>query len=624
MHEETSYVSLLIVIALAAIVPVVTTQIRKVRIPVVVGEILAGMIVGRSGFNLVGEDPWLEMLSTLGFAYLMFLSGLEVDFDAVIDQVATMTGPLRERLRSPLVIALLSFALTLFIALAFALGLQSAGRVQDALLMALILSTTSLGLVVPILKERGELRTPYGQTLLLASLVADFATMLLISIYVIFHTSGLTLEMLLVLVLLGAFVSFYRLLLRAQRHPPLEQLFFRVSNAASHMPVRAAFAIGLAFIALAEQLGVEAILGAFLGGALIALLSREDESPLRHQLDAMGYNFFIPMFFIMVGVRFDLPALLSSPETLLLAPILLAIAYAIKLVSGLVFSLNYDWRKTVGAGLLLSSRLSLIIAAAAIGMDLGAITEGVNADIILLAIITCTASPLLFNRLVPAVDTTPEAPLVVVGGHQGALTLAERLAKEHESVILAVPAKESVKLPDPADFQVVQLPEISQEALRRAGLGYAKALVALCEEEGRNLRLSQIASAALRIPNVVAQVNDPANMDAYIATGATPVSFPEAQVTVLENLASNPNVFRLLTHSAPNQRVVELAVESPHMDGSALHGLPLPDKASIMVIQRDGRYIAPRGDTRLALGDVVTVLAAPDDIDQVCRLFTCG
>ncbi len=622
MHEETSYVSLLIVVALAAIVPVFTTQIRKVRIPVVVGEILAGMIIGRSGFNLVGEDPWLEMLSTLGFAYLMFLSGLEVDFDAVIDQVATITGTLRERLRSPLVIALLSFALTLTIALAFAYALQAAGWVQDSLLMALILSTTSLGLVVPILKERGELRTPYGQTLLLASLVADFATMLLISIYVIFHTSGLTLEMLLVLVLLGAFLTVYRILLRAQRHPPLEQLFVRVSDAASHMPVRAAFAIGLAFIALAEQLGVEAILGAFLGGALIALLSREDDSRLRHELDALGYNFFIPMFFIMVGVRFDLPALLSSPETLLLAPILLAIAFAIKLVSGLVFRLNYDWRKTVGAGLLLSSRLSLIIAAAAIGIELGAISEGVNANIILLAIITCTASPLLFNRLVPAAELAASHPLVVVGENSGAFALAERLARYHETVILALPNGSS-SVPTGVDYQVVHLGEITQEAMREAGLGAAKTLVALCGQDSLNLRLCQIAAGVLRIPNVVAQVNDTVNLDAYASAGATPVSFPDAQVTVLENLASNPNVFRLLTHSDPGQDVVELTVESPHLDGAALHGLPLPDRASIMVIERDGRYIAPRGDTRLTVGDMVTVLAAPEDMDEVCKLFAC-
>ena len=182
MHEETSFVSLLIVVALAALVPVITTQMRRLSVPVVVGEIIAGIIVGTSGLKLVGEDPWLEMLSTLGFAYLMFLSGLEVDFDAVIEQVTEMKASWKERLRSPLLLAVSSFFLTLALAFLASLGLQAGGLVEDPILMALILSTTSLGLVVPILKERGELRSHYGQTLLLASLVADFATMLLLSL----------------------------------------------------------------------------------------------------------------------------------------------------------------------------------------------------------------------------------------------------------------------------------------------------------------------------------------------------------------------------------------------------------------------------------------------------------
>jgi Kef-type K+ transport system membrane component KefB/Trk K+ transport system NAD-binding subunit len=622
LHQETSFVSLLIVVSLAALVPFLTTQFRRIHIPVVVGEIVVGMIIGRSGFDLIGEDPWLEMLSTLGFAYLMFLSGLEVDFDAVIKQAEQLTGSWRDRMRSPILLAVAGFALTLTVAFLFSLALQAAGWVRDAVLMGLILTTTSLGLVVPVLKERGELRTPYGQTLLLASLTADFATMFLISIYVIFHTSGLTLEMLVILVLLGAFISVYRLLRTLQRHPPLERLFERVTEAASHMPARAAFAIGLAFIALAEQIGVEAILGAFLGGALIALLSGGDDSELREQLDVMGYSFFIPLFFIMVGVRFDLGAILASGETLLLAPVLLVLAYLIKLIPSLLFRLAYDWRRTLGAGVMLSSRLSLIIAAAAIGLDLEAISAGVNSDVILLAIITCTVSPLLYNRLVPAPAAEGPRPIAVVGDDGRAYALAARLAMHTDPVILAL--TDGQQLEPPSGVQLVRLEEVSQEALRAAGLGGAKTLVALRGDDETNLLLCQLATATFRIPNVIAQVNDMANTDAYAAVGAHPVDPVEAHVTVLENMAHAPNIYRLLTDSAPGQNIRELTMRNASLHDVPIHELRLPGRARIMVVRRNGQFIVPRGDIRLSAGDVLTVLASQEEMDAVCQLIACG
>jgi Kef-type K+ transport system membrane component KefB/Trk K+ transport system NAD-binding subunit len=622
LHQETSFVSLLIVVSLAALVPFLTAQFRQIRIPVVVGEIAVGMIIGRSGLNLIGEDPWLEMLSTLGFAYLMFLSGLEVDFDAVVKQAGQLAGSWRDRLRSPILLALVGFALTLTVALLFSLALRAAGWVRDPVLMGLILSTTSLGLVVPVLKERGELRSPYGQTLLLASLAADFATMFLISVYVIFHTSGLTLEMLVILILLGAFISVYRLLRALQRHPPLERLFERAAQAASHMPVRAAFAIGLAFIALAEQIGVEAILGAFLGGALIALLSGDDDRQLREQLDVMGYSFFIPLFFIMVGVRFDLGAILASGETLLLAPVLLVVAYLIKLVPALLFRLAYDWRHTLGAGVMLSSRLSLIIAAAAIGLDLGAISAGVNSDVILLAIITCTASPLLYGRLVPAPAAEGPRSIAVVGDDGRAYALAARLATHTDPVILAL--ADSGQLEPPAGVELVALPEISQEALRETGLGDAKTLVALRGDDETNLRLCQLATATFRIPNVIAQVNDMANADAYAAMGAHPVHPVEAHVTVLENMAHAPNIYRLLADSVPGQNIRELTMRNASLHDMPIHELRLPGRARIMVIRRNGQFIVPRGDIRLLTGDVLTVLASQEEMDGVCQLIACS
>jgi Kef-type K+ transport system membrane component KefB len=154
MEHEANFVPLLVVILLAVLAPILTSRIKRVRIPTVVGEIIAGIIVGQSVLGLVGPDEILEILSLLGFAFLMFLSGLEVDFDALMPRPGVVSGSWRERLANPLYLGMLTFALTLLLALLFAWGLRALDAADDPWLMALILSTTSLGLVVPVLKER--------------------------------------------------------------------------------------------------------------------------------------------------------------------------------------------------------------------------------------------------------------------------------------------------------------------------------------------------------------------------------------------------------------------------------------------------------------------------------------
>jgi Trk K+ transport system NAD-binding subunit len=145
----------------------------------------------------------------------------------------------------------------------------------------------------------------------------------------------------------------------------------------------------------------------------------------------------------------------------------------------------------------------------------------------------------------------------------------------------------------------------------------------LLSNDADNLRACQIAASSFRVPHIVAQVNEPGNTEAYTAAGAQPVSIPEAHITVLENLVQTPNVFRLLSHTSPNQEVIELEIGNPAIHDMPIHALRLPGRAVLMVIQRNGHFIPPRGDTPLELGDVVTVLASPEEVDEVCELLAC-
>jgi len=344
MHADFPALSLLLITGLAAFVPLLIRRLRRLHLPIVVGEILAGIIVGQSGLNLIESGPELDFLAEFGFAYLMFLSGLEIEFSLL--RSSPQSESQHRRLDNPLSLGLATLAITMGAGLLASQGLAQLGLVQNPLMMALIFSTTSLGIVVPVLKEHGLTGTRYGQTLLVSALVADFITLLLITVVAAASSRGLTLHPLLVLFLLAAFAATAWLSQRVADLPGLHRVLEELSHATAQIRVRGALALMVAFIALADWLGTEVILGSFLAGAVISLLSEREGSYLHLKLDAIGFGFFIPIFFITVGMRFDLPALLSSSQALLLVPSLLGAAYAVKLLAATLYRLHFSWRRT--------------------------------------------------------------------------------------------------------------------------------------------------------------------------------------------------------------------------------------------------------------------------------------
>lgn len=433
MDPRIEFLPLLLLLFLAFLVPPLLSRFRW--LPVVVGEIVVGMIVGRSGFDIVRPHATLEFLAEIGLAILMFLSGLEIDFTLISSR-----GPGRRR-PGPLALAGLSFVLTVVLAGAFSSELLARGLANDALMVGLILSTTSLGVVLPVLKERGLSAGPFGQTLLLAALLADFVTMLLITVYVTLKAKGVTLDILLVGLLFVAALVVWRVGRAVLAKSPVDLSFDEVLPVSSKTRLHASIALLLAFVILAGLLGAEMILGAFLAGAVLSLLSGPRQRQLRESLDAIGFGFFIPVFFLMVGVRFDLPALLGSRRTWVLAPVLLLAAYLIKVLPALLFRLRYSWKESLAGGILLSSRLSLIIAASGIGLRLGVIDEPTNAAFILIAAVTATASPVLFNSLMPEERTRHGSAIGIVGVNDFSLQTARELAAQKEKVLFVEAAQ---------------------------------------------------------------------------------------------------------------------------------------------------------------------------------------
>lgn len=609
--NDISFVPLLVVIALSFVVPVALSPVRRLGIPVVVGEIAAGMLVGQSGLHLVSEDFVLKVLSVFGFAYLMFLSGLEIDFSGLTPRQGLRASKAGARLRrNPFAIGGAAFGVTALCSLGVGFYLTGTGLVEQPWLMALILSTTSLGVVAPVLKERGLLADSFGQTLLVAALIADFVTIVLVSGYAMLRV-GATVDLLLILVLLVAFVVAYRLAERARSNLPAQRLMQALSTATSQIRVRGSMALALVFIALAESLGIENILGAFLAGVIVSLLSGSESSVLREKLDAIGYGFFIPIFFIMVGVKFDLPALLSSNSPWATIGVLVIAAFGVKLAGTLVFRLAFGWRETLAASTLLSARLSLIIAVSAIGVEIGAISPALNAAIILVAIISCLISPIAFSRLVPR-RYQEARRILVIGDERDGATLARRLERtgRNACAVTDLPADEQGRPASRARLS---------EYLRSAGIDQTRTVIAMADNDEDNLQICRVARDVHAVRRVLSWVRDPAFNNRFRAAGVRIVNPAYAKLLLLEGMALDTGQVDGGVHEDANHDIRLVKLQNSSLADRAIRYLSLPEGTRVLRIERRGAILEAEPSTVLRVNDTLTVAGVREDVDGVVR-----
>jgi Kef-type K+ transport system membrane component KefB/Trk K+ transport system NAD-binding subunit len=624
-ETSSSFLPLLLVVTLAFAVPLVLSRLRFLKLPILVGEILAGIAVGRSGLGLVTHtDPTLLLLSEFGFVFLMFLAGLEIDFSALRVSRSQVRG-LRSLMNGPIFLGLISFLATLLLTLPVDIWLQRMNLVKDPFMMALILSTTSLGVVMPVLKEQNLTSGRYGQTMLIAALIADFATMLLITVDVAVVSHGLTLDILLISFLFVVFFLVYRLgILSFEQVGVVRHTLEELSHTTARIKIRGAFAMMLFFVALSEALGVEIVLGAFMAGAMLALLSNAQDVDAAHQLEAIGFGFFIPIFFIMVGVQFNLDALLRSRESLLLLPILLSAAVIVKMAPALLFRTSFGWRETVGAGVLLSSRLSLIIAASAIGLRLGTVSESLNAAVILVAIVSVTLAPPIFQRIMPRKEQEDRPPILVFGAGSLGLLVAEQLGLHHEQVILVDSDEDRLararQHASPNVTYILARPEAYDTQLATC-LDRATTAVVTHSDTTLNRQICELLHTRYGIDHIVALVNDAGEVASFERLNIRVVNPALDQAALLVLLARNPSAYELLTRPQEDKEVLEVEVRTQTIAGRRLRSLPLPGDVLVLALRRGGEFLVPRGNTALEIGDRVTLAGSLGHLDDARRLF---
>ncbi|MGG3469846.1 monovalent cation:proton antiporter family protein [Neobacillus pocheonensis] len=611
MEQHLSVISLLVVVTMAFLTPIMLHRFKLNFIPVVVAEIIMGLIIGKSGFDLVHEDVWLSTLKTLGFIFLMFLSGLEIDFTAFSGGNKRETLPNGKKEPNSFVVSSLIF-LGIFI---FSLGLSFlfvlAGFIDNAFLMTLIISTISLGVVVPTLKEAHLMKTVIGQIILLVAVIADLATMILLAVFVSLYEAGHGNTWLL-LILFAAGVGLYFIGKRFKSRSFVQAL----STGTVQIGTRAVFTLIIVLVGLSETVGAENILGAFLAGVLVSLLSPNQE--LVHKLDSFGYGFLIPIFFVMVGVNLDVWSLFSEKKLLLLIPLLLIGLLLSKLVPVYLLKIWYDTKTVAASGFLLTSTLSLVIAAATIGERMEVITEQMSGTLILVAVITSIFTPIVFKKLFPKeAAASKKVSVAFLGANQVTLPVSRELKSGLYIPILyhTIMEKSDRQIADSL-FDIVEIEDYSMETIAKTKVYQSEIVVISTGDEKQNAVLS-LAAKENGAPRVIARIESPDLEQSLREQDIEVFSSFMSTKALLRALIESPSIINILTNQETG--LFEIKMMNEHFDGMSLRRFPFTGDIIFVRIFRGKDSIVPHGDTELQQNDRLIVTGSKEYVDELKR-----
>ncbi|CAC7893705.1 Na+/H+ antiporter-like protein [Staphylococcus aureus] len=604
------FLSLVIVVLAAFLTPIIVNRLNINFLPVVVAEILMGIVIGNSFLNIVERDSILNILSTLGFIFLMFLSGLEIDFKAFKKDKRARQGQNDDESSIPghLNLALTVFAFIMIISILLAYVFKWLGLVDDVLLMVIIISTISLGVVVPTLKEMNIMRTTIGQFILLVAVLADLVTMILLTVYgAINGQGGSTIWLIGILVVFTA-IS-YILGVQFKRISFLQKLM----DGTTQIGIRAVFALIILLVALAEGVGAENILGAFLAGVVVSLLNPDEE--MVEKLDSFGYGFFIPIFFIMVGVDLNIPSLIKEPKLLIIIPILIVAFIISKLIPVMFIRRWFDMKTTIASAFLLTSTLSLVIAAAKISERLNAISAETSGILILSAVITCVFVPIIFKKLFPVPDEfNRKIDVSLIGKNQLTIPIAQNLTSQLYDVTLYYRKDLSDRRQLSDDITMIEIADYEQDVLERLGLFDRDIVVCATNDDDINRKVAKLAKAH-QVERVICRLESTTDDTELVDSGIEIFSSYLSNKILLKGLIETPNMLNLLSNVETS--LYEIQMLNYKYENIQLRNFPFGGDIIFVRIIRNNESIVPHGDTQLRYGDRLIVTGAKEYVDEL-------
>ena len=605
------FMDISIIVILSFVIPIISTKLFKYIIPSVAIEIIAGFLLGKSGFGLIVENNIMDFVSMFGLVYLMFLAGLEMDIEMVRDLKGAKI------IYSPIFLAFFVFFITLIVAYPFSLFIvKQFSYTSDPIYLSFILSTTSVAIVHPLLKSRTDLKKIYKQTVFLSAIVADFTTLFLISIYALFKEEKTSIISFIILfalfavsLLSGKIIKFF------YKHKFSREMFSLLKyHSTVQIGVRAVFALLFIFLFLAELFGIEVILGAFLAGAIVSYISGKETNILRMKLDAIGYGFFIPFFFIYQGANSSFPNI--SYENIYLIILIILGGLLIKIIASLPLLLRFNFKDTFSAGVLLSSRLSLIIAASTIGLKLGLISEDLNSSIILIAVFSCIISPSVFNIIKKRKFSHHPGRIIVVGGGTVGSGIARRFSSKERSVVIVEKNMEKCrKLSEEKIGEVYCFNAKDDTVWEKIKPRKNDVVLLLTNSDKVNLDIASIIKK-YEIDSMFARDNDPQSRGIYKKEGITPLIYSEQLLNIIEMAINYTSVFELF--SKDKNLIEERRIS--RLSGVPIENANFPVLIEIILIKRGKDWIYPRENTVLKKDDVVIFITNKEDSKVVEKI----
>jgi Kef-type K+ transport system membrane component KefB len=390
--DTGSFFAVVMVAAIAAIT--VALLPRRMAPPVVVLELVLGIVIGPHVLQLAHTDDFIEFFSNLGLGMLFYFAGYEIDFQRIKGR--------------PLELG--AWAWVISVALAFGIGgvLAGLGIIVSFLYTGAAMATTAIGTLIPILRDNGELKTRFGTYLLAAGGAGEFGPILLVTLF--FSTQSALHEsaILIAFVLLAIAIALLSVRLAWQGWPALERTF----EASSQLAVRVTVVLVFGLVLLASDLGLDVLLGGFVAGMITRMALKGHElAVFESKLTAVGFGFFVPFFFVTSGIAFNLTALGSAEAIAKLALFFVLFLVVRGTPMLLLYRQEMNLRNRAALAFYSATELPLVVAITTIAVDAGHMRSSTAAGLVGAAMLSTLVYPFVGMALRKgAIDEEAEEP----------------------------------------------------------------------------------------------------------------------------------------------------------------------------------------------------------------------
>ena len=605
--------SLFLVVLLALVIPIFMARFQISNVPTAVAEIIVGIIMGSSGFNLITSTHDLTLLSNLGVILLMFLSGMEIDFDLLQRKNNPKGKSQAGKTVDPLKTAITAFIGIVIMAFVLAYVLRLTGLFSEVMLAAIILMTVALGVVIATLKEKDILGRPIGQTILLTAVLGEVIPLLLLTIYA--SINGGNAEQLWLIILLFVAAIF---LLRRFKQPYL--WFAKITKSTTQLDIRLAFFLIFALVTVAETVGAENILGAFLAGVVMKLL--EPSEATKDKLTSIGYGFFIPIFFIMTGVGLNLRSLFAHPSSLMLLPVLVIFLFIAKVPVLLTYVRYFQKKNAFAGGFLTATTITIVLPTLQVARKLHAITSTQSDAFILAAVIVCILSPIVFNsNFVLLAEDKIKEKVAIVGANAVTVPVTHDLHANWYSVKMFTDKKNQYKTYDSRVENLTFLPNLDEETLEKDGVFDGDIVVAANRADEDNIKIARIAKEK-GVNRVIARLSevDSKTLTEFNEKGIEVFNSTNVHAALMRAMIESPTVYRIMTDT--KNILYSVKVKNTHYTGRQLMDLEFIDQITVSRIKRGDEWLIPRGATVIEPGDILVFSGEFKVADRVRDLLS--